>query len=101
MTIRITFPSRITAKAIRGETKKLIKSYFPNSEIYSNSHFLIEGAHILIQRRDILLAFDSEDCREVKCLRRYVSHLFRGAVLGVDYENPVTTHLNEVKEYVY
>lgn len=101
MTIKITFPSRITAKTLRGETKKLIQSNFANSQICSNNYFIIEGTHVLIQKRDVLLTFNSNDCNEVNCLRRYVSHLFRGAILGVDYENPVTTHLNGVKEYLY
>lgn len=59
------------------------------------------GGHVLIQKQNIILSFDSNDYKAIKFLRYYVSHLFYGRIIGVDRKNPVTTCLNDVEEYLF
>ena len=101
MTIKIAYPSHISPGRLRRKTKQLCLLNCSNTKRCSRNYFIMGAAHVLIQKQNIILSFDSNDCNAIKQLRFYVLHLFCGQVIGVDRKNPITTCLNDIKEFLF
>lgn len=97
MTIKISYPSQFSARMLRRRTGQFDKNILRGSDIFRTKN----GAQMLVQKRNILLNFDSRSEEDIAYLRKYVGYLFQGSMVGVDEKNPITTDLAGVHEYIF
>lgn len=96
MIISISPPASISRVSIEKKTKSFFRS---NCSIGKSKYGLLATGNtfmVLVQKRQILLSFSSDDVNTVSYLQDYLSCLFKDAYIGVDINNPITDKLSFV-----
>ena len=100
MIINITYPSRFKRMHLYFKTKKYFKDnckVFPQYKCRDEK----ETVGIFIKKESLNLIFNEKDAESIKLLREYINYLFHNSIIGVNSSNLITSHLENVIEFIY
>lgn len=96
MTIRITAPQNTSSGRIRNLTRKYLQEPW-----YSrNTIFCISDNIINIDSNGLTLILYIISNETIEFFRDYISYIFKDKYIGVEFSNPITTNLQNVREYI-
>ena len=101
MIIKISYPSSLTQRILKRKTKEFQHRISQRDGNSTRDCSDVNRAKILLNKKSMLVNFNSSDSNAISTLREYLSFVFENAVIGVDQQNPLTINLEKVNVLLF